>query len=317
MHSLQLKRRLGILISNPYVVFKYFNYTKIQRLFPDDLFMRIMMRAKVGYKLNLKSPETFNEKMQWLKLHDRNPIYSRMVDKYEAKIIIAEKIGNTYTVPSYGVWDSFDEIDFDNLPSSFVLKTTHDCGGIVICIDKKNFDYKSAKADLDKRLKTNFYWQGREWPYRNVKPRILAEKYLDISYNEYHFTYEKGYTPSITDYKLMCFNGTPFCCLVCLGRNSKEGLHENFYDMEWNLLPVKRSSPQYRGKVEMPVHFDEMKRISRILSKGIRFLRVDFFENNGNLYVGELTFYPASGFGPFIPEKWDYKLGELIDLGMR
>lgn len=316
MKSLQIRRRFGILVHNPYVVFKNLNYTKIQRLLPDELFMRLMVHAKVGYNLNLEDPKTFNEKMQWLKLHDRNPIYTRMVDKYEAKTYVTEIIGSAYNVPSYGVWDSFNEIDFDSLPNSFVLKTTHDCGGVVICKDKDAFDYNSAKANLEGRLKTNFFWQGREWPYKNVRPRILAEKFLEIRNDEKHFTYDVGQTPGITDYKIMCFNGEPYCCLVCLGRNSKEGLHENFYDNDWNLLPVKRSNPQYKGIVEKPNHFDEMLRIAKALSSGTRFLRVDFFENEGQLYIGELTFFPASGFGPFIPEEWDYKLGEMIDLGV-
>ena len=317
MKSLQIKRRFGILAKNPYVVFRDLNYTRVQRLLPDELFMKIMVRAKVGYKLNLEEPKTFNEKMQWLKLYDRNPMYTRMVDKYEAKKYIAEIVGDVYNVPSYGVWNSFDEIDFDSLPKSFVLKTTHDCGGVVICKDKESFDYLSAKANLDKRLKTNFFWQGREWPYKDVLPRILAEEFLQIKSIENHFTYANGQTPGAIDYKIMCFNGNPYCCLVCLGRNSKEGLHENFYDTEWNLLPVKRSNPQYKGIVEKPDHFDEMLDIAEALSRSIRFLRVDFFENDGKLYIGELTFYPASGFGQFIPEEWDYKFGEMIDLGTK
>lgn len=316
MNSLKIKRRFGILAKNPYVVFKNFNYTKVQRLLPDELFMKIMVHAKVGYKLNLEEPKTFNEKMQWLKLYDRNPVYTRMVDKYEAKNYIAEIIGDAYNVPSYGVWDSFDEIDFDSLPNFFVLKTTHDCGGVVICRDKESFDYRSAKANLDGRLKTNFFWQGREWPYKNVRPRILAEKFLQIKNTDNYFTYD-GEMPGIIDYKIMCFNGNPYCCLVCLGRNSKEGLHENFYDTEWKLLPVKRCNPQYKGVVEKPKHFDEMLDIAKTLSSGIRFLRVDFFENDGKLFIGELTLYPTSGFGLFIPEEWDYKLGEMIDLGIK
>ena len=278
--------------------------------------LNIMVRAKLGYKLHIKNPLTFNEKMQWLKLYDRKPIYTKMVDKYEAKKYTEEKVGNQYVVPSYGVWNSFNDIDFSKLPDKFVLKTTHDCGGVIICTDKKDFDYDKARADFEHRLKTNFYWQGREWPYLNVEPRILAEKYLEAKdWGNDTFTYDADKKKAITDYKIMCFNGIPFCCLVCFGRNSKEGLHENFYDTEWNLLPFKRNSPVFQGKVDRPVFYDEMLRVSKILSEGTKFLRVDFFEADNHLYVGELTFFPASGFSEFLPLEWDYKLGSMIELG--
>lgn len=310
-----LQKRFHAFKENPLIVFSKFNYTKIQKLLPDEIFMKLMLHAKVGYKLDLKNPKSFNEKMQWIKLNDRKPVYTQMVDKYEAKLFVESLVGSEYIVPSYGVWDSFEDIDFNILPDQFVLKTTHDCGGVVICKDKKVFDYNSAKANLSSRLKTNFFWQGREWPYLNVKPRILAEKYLEPStQSENPFTYDNGKEKAITDYKIMCFDGKPYCCLVCMGRDSKEGLHENFYDREWKLLPFRRSSPVYDGEVTRPVFFDKMLELSEILSNGTLFLRVDFFENNNQLYVGELTFFPASGFGPFIPEEWDFKLGELIKL---
>ena len=314
INLIDLYRIISVIRDNPYAVLKNLNYTKIQRLLSDELFMRIMMRAKVGYRLNLEKPKTFNEKMQWLKLYDRDPVYSQMVDKYEAKRYIARKIGNEHIVPSYGVWDSFDDIDFESLPNTFVLKTTHDCGGVVICDNKEAFNYEAAKAKLDKRLATNFFWQGREWPYKNVKPRIMAEKFLTIENNIEFFTYSEGNIPGIIDYKVMCFNGKPYCCLVCMGRNSMEGLHENFYDTEWNLMPFKRSNPQYKGKVNKPNNFDEMLRCAEILSDGLKFLRVDFFESAEKLYIGELTFYPGSGFSRFIPIEWDYRLGDLIEL---
>ena len=309
------KRRVHYVLKNPYAVFVYFNFSKIQRVLPDKSFMKLMVRARLGYKLNLENPRTFNEKMQWLKLYDRKSIYTQMVDKYEAKFLISKIIGEKYVVPNFGVWDSFEEIDFDSLPDQFVLKTTHDCGGVIICKEKEKFDYERAKTDFTKRLKNNFFWQGREWPYKNVKPRILAEKYLSASNDsEDHFIYDPGMETGITDYKIMCFNGKPFCCLVCMGRNSREGLHENFYDTEWNLLPFKRDNPQYKGEIEKPKDYEQMLHFAQKLSEGTKFLRVDFFENNGRLYVGELTFFPASGFDKFIPEEWDLKLGEMIEL---
>ncbi len=278
--------------------------------------MRLMVHANLGYKLNLDNPHSFNEKMQWLKLHDRKPIYTQMVDKYESKLFVSQKVGDCYVVPTYGVWDSYEDIDFASLPEQFVLKTTHDCGGVKICKDKDHFDYEAAKTEFSKRIKTNFFWQGREWPYKDVKPRILAEKYL-VMHDTFgnSFTYDSKTERGITDYKIMCFNGEPFCCLVCMGRNSLEGLHENFYDKEWNLLPFRRDNPQYEGEVKKPEDYDKMLEIARSLSEGTKFLRVDYFEGNGQLYVGELTFFPASGFDRFIPEEWDYKLGEMINLG--
>lgn len=312
----RLKRYSQMIKENPYIVFDRFNFTKIQRILPDELLFKIMFHAKLGYKLDLKSPRTFNEKLQWLKLYDRKPIYTKMVDKYEAKKIISNKVGDKYVVPSYGVWDSFDDIDFSDLPEQFVLKTTHDCGGVIICKNKDSADLHSMKRFFNARMKENFFWRGREWPYKDVKPRILAEKYLNADdINDGLFTYDIGINKGITDYKIMCFSGIPYCCLACLGRNSREGLHENFYDKEWNLLPFKRENPRFEGEVKRPQYYDEMWSIAEILSKGTKFLRVDFFISNNQLYVGELTFFPANGFGKFIPMEWDYKLGELIQLG--
>lgn len=311
----RIRRFVQYIRQNPFSLFMYFNLSKIQRILPDKALMKLMVHARLGYKLNLDNPRTFNEKMQWLKLYDHKSIYTQMVDKYAAKLFIAQKVGEDYVVPTIGVWDSFEDIDFSSLPNQFVLKTTHDCGGVIICKEKDKFDFEAARIDFSKRLKNNFFWQGREWPYKNVKPRILAEKYLSVSDDSLgKFTYDPGTDIGITDYKIMCFNGEPFCCLVCMGRHSREGLHENFYDNDWRLLPFKRSNPQYKDEIPKPQDYDKMLQFAKILSEGTKFLRVDFFENDGHLFVGELTFFPASGFDKFIPEEWDLKLGEMIKL---
>lgn len=310
-----IKKRIKAVSENPYILFRKFNRTKIQRVLPDWLFLKLMFKARLGYPLNLDHPKSFNEKLQWLKLNDRRPEYIRMADKYEAKGIIASKVGDEFVVPVYGVWDKFEEIDFGKLPDSFVLKTTHDAGGIVICKDKSNFNFDSAQQKLSEHLRNSFYWRGREWPYKYVKPRILAEKYIEMDDSAAdRFTYTTGRMPCIPDYKLFCFNGMVYCCLVCSGRNSNEGLHENFFDRNWVQLPFKRANPILEAEIEEPKTYNRMIEIAEKIAIDIPFLRVDFFEKNGKPYVGELTFYPANGFGKFLPREWDYKLGEMIKL---
>lgn len=276
----------------------------LSRYIPDSIYLKIKFKKKMGCRLNLKHPQTYNEKLQWLKLYDRRKIYTKMVDKYEAKEYVAAIIGEKYIVPNYGVWDSFDEIDFSILPDKFVLKTTHDSGGVVICTDKNTLDIEAARSKLVFSLNKNYYYQGREWPYKSVKHRIIAEKYI-----------EQTGSDDLRDYKFFCFNGVAKIVLVCSERFSKEGLKEDFFGRNWEHLKLKRkahnNSPQ---KIERPHQFDEMLLLAEKLSKGIPFLRVDFYEINGNVYFGELTFYPASGFEGFEPEEWDYKMGEWINL---
>ena len=303
----KIRKRIRKYANNPTRVFRRFNHTKIQRILPDVPFLRLMIKARLGYSLNLQDPKTFNEKLQWLKLYDHNLIYTDMVDKYEAKKIISSAVGEDFVVQTYGVWDRFEDIDFDSLPEQFVLKTTHDCGGVFICRDKSSFDREAVSNEIKHRLEESFFWQGREWPYKNVRPRILAEKFLTM-------TGESASTDSIADYKMMCFNGKAQYCLVCTGRNSKDGLRENFFDRDWNPTPFKRNNPESLLPIARPAHYEKMIEIAEIISKDIPFLRVDFFEAENRLFVGELTFFPANGFGAFIPEEWDRKLGDLIEL---
>lgn len=277
----------------------------IKNIIPDAIFLRIMYKKVFGKKLNLKNPQTFNEKLQWLKLYDRKDIYTTMVDKYEVKEYVAKIIGDKYIIPTIGVYNKFDDIDFDELPNQFVIKCTHDSGGLVIVDDKKNFDIKNARKKINKSLKKNYYYNSREWPYKNVKPRIIVEKYME----------DKKYK-SMRDYKFFCFDGKPKLMYI------SEGSHTNdakiaFYDMDFNKLDIKRKDyKDFEILPNKPLNFEKMKEIARVLSKGIPHLRVDLYDVNGKIYFGELTFSTCSGYIPFSDEKWDKKLGDMLDLTM-
>lgn len=269
----------------------------------DEKFVKMQFKNVFGYKLDLENPVTYNEKLQWLKLYDRKPIYTKMVDKYEVKNIIEKTIGKEYIIPTLGVYDSFDEINFEEMPNQFVIKCTHDSGGNVICTDKSTLNLKKAKKKIEKSLKNNYYWQNREWPYKNVKPRIIIEKYM---------VDESGY--ELKDYKFMCFNGKPKCSFVCLNRKSKSGLNVDFYDLEWNKMPFQRHYPNSNIILNKPKNYETMIRLAERLAKNIPFVRVDFYNINGKIYFGELTFFPGSGLEEFTPYEWDKKLGKLLIL---
>lgn len=276
--------------------------TKISHLISDKAFLKMQYKSIFGKKLDLKNPKTFNEKLQWLKLYDRNPEYCKLVDKYEVKSYIAETIGEQYVIPTLGVWDKFEDIDFDSLPNQFVLKCTHDSGSTVICHDKASFDVKSAKKKLSKKLGMNLFWHGREWPYKMVKPRIIAEKYITFD----------GDAPE--DYKFFCFNGEVKCFKVDYDRFTDH--RANYYTPEAELMRFGEvvCRPDFDRDVKMPKMKDNMIELAKRLSAGHPFLRVDFYELGERIYFGELTFYPASGFGPFDPPEWDLTLGEWIKL---
>jgi len=302
----KIKTFFNLLKNNPKQIHKAFidNFTKlpISHLFSDKLYIKIQYKATFKRKLNLKNPTSFNEKLQWLKLYNRKPEYSTMVDKFEVKDYVASIIGEQYIVPTLGVWDSFDEIDFESLPSKFVLKCTHDSGSVIICRDKSIFDKKSAKLKIEKKLKSNLFWHGREWPYKNVRPRIIAEPLMQDEEGE------------LKDYKIMCFNGVARCAFVCSDRFSEKGLHVTFFDRNWNVMPFERSFPSVKEGLPQPQNYKKMIELSEILSKDIPFVRVDFYEIDGQIYFGELTFFPGNGMEQFQPEEWDYKLGEWIEL---
>ena len=284
-------------------IFKYGPKRVFNRI-PDVPFIKIRYYANMGKKLNIDNPQTYNEKLQWLKLHDRKPEYTMMVDKYEVKKYIADMIGEEYVIPTLGVWDSFDDINFDALPDQFVLKCTHDSGGLAICKDKKQFDIAAAKKKIERSLKQNFYYRGREWPYKNVKPRIIAEQYM-----------EDEETAELRDYKIFTFNGVAKMMFIATERSSKtEETKFDFFDMDFNHLPITNGHPNANVQPSKPKNFDKMIRFAEKLSANIPHLRVDFYEVNGKVYFGELTFFHWNGMVPFNPEEWDRKLGDWIRL---
>ena len=271
----------------------------------DELFLKVKYKTVFKKKLNLRDPKTSSEKIQWLKLYDRKDVYTQMVDKFEAKKYVANKIGMEHIIPTLGVWERFEDIDFSKMPDQFVLKTTHDSGSIIICKDKKTFDREKARKVLEDSLKRNYYWANREWPYKNVKPRIIAEQYMvDESGTE------------LKDYKFFCFKGKPQLLFVACDRsNHYEETKFNFYDMNFKMLPFTNGHPNAPAdRIKKPSTFEQMKKMASVLSEGFPELRVDFYQINGCVYFGELTFYHWSGFMPFDPPDWDERLGDMIDL---
>jgi len=270
---------------------------------PDKQLLHLMYLTRMGKRLNLKNPRTFNEKLQWLNLHNRKPEYTRMVDKYEAKKYVAEKIGEEYIIPTLGVWERFDDIDFDSLPDQFVLKCTHDSGGLVIVKNKSKLDRDAARNVIERCLKKQYYLQNREWPYKNVKPRIIAEKYM-----------VDAISAELRDYKFFAFNGSVELMFIATDRGTDTRF--DFYDSEFQHLSIVNGYPNASKEIGKPANFEKMKLLAGQLSVGIPHLRVDFYEVNGKVYFGELTFFHWSGMVPFEPESWDLKLGELIDLSL-
>ena len=268
----------------------------------DDTYLKILYKAIYHKKLNLHDPKTFSEKLQWLKLYDRNEDYVAMVDKYQSKIYVAGLIGEEHIIPTLGVWDSFDDIDFKNLPRSYVLKCTHDSGGLVICRNN-NIDFKAAKEKINSSLKRNYYYLFREWPYKEVKPRIIAEKYM-----------ENNGEP-LVDYKFYCFNGEPRFLYVSKGLENHKTARISFLNIDWTFADFQRTDYKGFEKLpEKPKHYDQMIEFARRLSRGIRFLRVDLYEIDGTVYFSELTFSPNSGFMVFTDMKYDREIGDLLEL---
>ncbi|MCM1263703.1 MAG: glycosyl transferase [Butyrivibrio sp.] len=275
----------------------------LMRFIPDKPYLKLCYRLKTHKKLNLKNPQTFNEKLQWLKLYDRKPEYSIMVDKYRVREYIKEKIGEEYLIPLVGgPYKNVNEIDLDALPEQFVLKCNHDSGSIVICRDKKDFDFEAAKKKLDYCLKHNFWYLGREWPYKNVEPCIIAEKYMvDESGSE------------LKDYKVFNFDGKPEIIQVDFGRFKEH--KRNLYDKDWKYIEaVIEYQTDSEIKINRPKQLEQMLKLARLLSKDFPFLRTDFYSVEERLYFGEITFFHESGFGKFEPEKYERELGEKITI---
>ena len=270
----------------------------------DQKFLDLCFDYYLGKKINWKNPQTYNEKLQWLKIYDRQDRYTKMVDKYEAKEYVKNIIGEEYIIPTIGIYDKFKNIDFEKLPQQFVMKCTHDSGGLVICKDKKNLNIKEAKRKINQCLKVNYFNCWKEWPYKNVKPRIIIEKYMTNDDSD-----------GINDYKFFCFNGKVKLLFIATDRvNENEETKFDFYDENFNHLPIKNGHPNALIPPRKPLNFEKMKELAEILSKDIPHLRVDFYEINGKIYFGELTFSHWAGMVPFEPEEYDLILGNWIDI---
>lgn len=260
--------------------------------------------SRVGYPLNLDVPTTYNEKLQWLKLYWHHPLLPTLVDKFAVKEYVSKKIGNRYIIPTLGVWDNVNEIDWESLPNQFVLKCTHDSGGLVICPDKSKLNKKEAIKKLKKSLSQNYYYYGFEWPYKNVKPRIIAETYMrDFKQDD------------LPDYKFFCFEGEVKSLFIATERNRKDvEVKFDFYDSDFNHLPFTQGHPNSLSVISKPACFEEMKELSRKLSAGFPHVRIDFYEIDGKVYFGEMTFFHFCGWTKFEPQKWDFIFGEWLKL---
>lgn len=290
-------------IQNPSKLFFRVGRGTFLRLLSDEQYLKLLFKANLGYPLDLENPQTFNEKLNWIKLYDRKPIYTTMVDKYEAKRYVASIIGEEYIIPTLGVWDRFEDIDFDALPDQFVLKCTHDSGGLVIVKDKSKMDKEAARKKLTTCLGHNFFWGQREWPYKDIKPRIIAEQYM-----------EDERTGELPDYKFFAFDGDVKALFIATERGAAEETKFDFFDADFNHLPFLNGHPNAAVIPEKPQQFELMKELAAKLSVGLPQIRMDLYEVNGKVYFGEFTFFHWSGFKPYVPEEWDYKFGEWIKL---
>ena len=274
-------------------------------LWPDKLYLKIVYPLHMGKSLNLNNPRTFTEKLNWLKVNLRNENYSQLVDKYEVKQFVRERLGgNEHVIKNLGVWNSFDEIDFDSLPNQFVLKTTNGGGNtsVVICKDKKKLNIEECRKKLTLKSGKIFLW-SREYPYYNVVPRIIAEEFIETEDDE------------LSDYKIFCFNGEPKFLFVGTERQKKgTEVKFDFFDTEFNHLPIRNGHENSSHQILRPKNFEEMLEIAKKLSAGFPQVRVDFYNVNGKIYFGEMTFFHFAGFVPFEPEEWDYKFGDMLNL---
>lgn len=275
---------------------------KVFRFLPDKVALQVEYLYRFHRLCNFDSPKTYTEKIQWLKLYNRDPKYCTLVDKYEVRGVVKSIIGEDHLIPLVGgPWDSFDEIDFNSLPKQFVLKSTHDSGGIVICKDKEQFDIDKAKKIINDSLKNNYFWQGREWPYKNIKHKIIAEQYM---------VDESGV--ELKDYKFFCFDGK--CQFLFIATDRGIDTRFDFFDTDFNHIDVKNGHENSTKVIHRPERFEEMIEIAEKLSTGLPHVRIDLYNINGKIYFGEYTFFHFSGLIPFEPDEWDIKFGEMLIL---
>lgn len=294
-------RKVKDYISNPAKIVAMLGSRGLISFLPDKQYLKILGHARLNQSFNIDNPTTYNEKLQWLKLYDRKEEYSNLVDKLKVRDFITKTIGSEYLIPLIGVWDKFEDIDFQALPNQFVLKCTHDSGGLVICKDKNSFDIDEARKKINKCLKRNYYHLSREWPYKNIEAKIICEAYMvDES------------TTELKDYKFFCFNGEPKLMFIASNRGIDTKF--DFFDIDFNQLPLKQKYKNSDKKYSKLENFDEMVQLARILSKNIPHIRVDFYNINGKIYFGEMTFYHFSGFEKFEPDSYDKILGDYLTL---
>lgn len=286
--------------------FNYFAKRGLLNWMSDKTYINLMFQYRIGTKINWDNPQSFNEKLQWLKLYDRRPEYHDMVDKYEAKLFVSSQIGEQYIIPTLGVWDRVEDIDFELLPDSFVLKCTHDSGSIVLCPDKKQLNKEDAFMKLNRGLNKDMFYWGREWPYVGLKRRIIAEKYMRD---------ESG--DDLKDYKVLCFNGEPKLIELHQQRNTVNQT-QDYYDTNWKLTEITQNSThtykESKKAIKKPKTLEEMLALSAKLSQGIPQLRVDWYSIHDHLFFGELTFFDGSGFEPYDKYEDDLMLGSWITL---
>ncbi len=294
-----LKKVVNVL-KNPKRLFLYIISFRAFRFLPDELYLKIKFRLITGKRLNLNNPMTFNEKLQWLKLYDRKPEYTLMVDKYCVRKYIKDTIGEKYLIPLLGIYDKFEDINFDKLPNQFVLKPNHTSGDVFICRDKSKIDYKKLRNEVNKWLKREYFWLHREWPYKDIKPKIICEEFISDSKD----------IPD--DYKILCFNGKAKLIEVHIDRYGDH--RQDFYDLNWNKTTISQNPPKSDIVYKKPNKFDEMIKLSEILAANMVHVRIDWFIVKDKLYFGEITFYDGSGFVPFDDEKDDLLLGSWIEL---
>lgn len=298
-------RKIRRYARNPYYALGYDMIKNCPRLMSDKFYLSVLWKMLMAYELDWKHPRTFNEKLQWLKLHDHNALYTTLVDKYRVKQWVADKIGSSSVIPTLAVYKSVEEIDLDQLPDRFVLKCNHDSGSVVICHDKATFDLEAAKHKLAAGLKHNFYWDAREWAYKQVKRLVFAEQYMeDVTMG----------SKDLLTYKFLCFDGTPYLMYVTV---KGDEIWENYYDMDFNPMEIRRDFPTNPAVTRKPASFDRMKEVAAVLSEGLTHVRIDLYEVDGEVYFSEFTFYDWGGLMKFKPNEWDLRLGEMINLPIK
>jgi len=278
--------------------------TSIGRIIPDKIYINLRYKRAFNARVNWKKPQSFNEKLQWMKVYDRNPMYTKLVDKYEVKEYVSSVLGKKYVIPTIGVYDNFEDIDFNLLPEQFVMKCTHDSGSVKMCQSKRDFNIHEVRKHFNERMKKNLYYGGREWAYKNVKPRIIIEPLLVDEDQQ-----------GIKDYKFFCFDGEVKALFVATDRGvPNTDVKFDFFDSQYNHLPIKNGHENAEVTPAKPEGFEDMIKVARKLSKGFRQVRIDLYYVNSSILFGEMTFYHHCGFVPFEPQEWDNKFGEWINL---